>query len=365
MKVYEVIKQLESLAPLALQEEYDNAGLIVGDSSLECSGILISLDATEEVVMEGLKKGCNLIIAHHPIIFRGLRKINGSNYVEKSVITAIKNDICIYAIHTNLDNVLNGVSGRIAQVLGLGEVNILSNKERTLKKLFTFVPIESAEDVRKAVFDAGGGSIGKYSQCSFNMDGTGTFMAKEGADPYIGEIGKPTTTKEMKIEVIFPAYLENDIIEAMLQSHPYEEVAYDVISLSNEHQNLGSGVIGILPEPVGELEFLELLKLRFNIPFIRHSELLGRQIKKVALCGGAGSFLIPNALAAKADIYLTADLKYHEFFDADGKIVIADIGHFESEQYTVDLLKEYLEQKFPTFAVLKSGTRTNPVNYHF
>jgi dinuclear metal center YbgI/SA1388 family protein len=363
MKILDIIQHLESIAPPAFQESYDNAGLLTGMPAWECTGLLVTLDATEEVIMEAKEKNCNMVVAHHPIIFKGLKKINGKNYVERAVIAAIKNDIAIYAIHTNLDNVLQGVSGKMAELLGLQNAGILHYRENTLKKLFTFVPIESAEDVRKAIFDAGGGNIGKYSQCSFNMDGTGTFMAKEGADPYIGEVGKPTSTKEMKIEVVFPHYLEAKLVQAMLNAHPYEEVAYDVVALSNFYQYSGSGVVGELAEPMDETAFLTRLKQVFGLQVVRHTPLLNRPVKRVAVCGGAGSFLIPNALGAKADFYVTSDIKYHEFFDADGRMVIADIGHFESEQFTTDLLLDVLVQKFPTFAVLKSGTKTNPVNY--
>jgi dinuclear metal center YbgI/SA1388 family protein len=363
MKINEIIFYLESIAPAVLQESYDNAGLLTGDSSWECTGAITTLDATEEVILEAKRNNCNLVIAHHPIIFRGLKKINGKNYVERAVITAIKNDIAVYAIHTNLDNVLQGVSGKMADMLGLQNVHILSYKENTLKKLFTFVPIESAEVVRKALFDAGAGHIGKYAECSFNVDGWGTFKGDEGTDPYIGEPGKPTTTKEMKIEVIFPAYLESQAVQALLDAHPYEEVAYDVVALTNTHQYTGSGVVGELPQAMDEKAFLGRLKEVFQLPVLRHTPLTGRQVKKVALCGGAGSFLITNALRAGADVYVTADVKYHEFFDADGRMVIADIGHFESERFTIDLLYDILLQKFPTFAVLKSGIQTNPVNY--
>lgn len=363
MKILEIIQYLESIAPPALQESYDNAGLLTGMKGWECMGALVTLDATEQVIMEAKEKNCNLVIAHHPIIFRGLKKINGKNYVERAVIAAIKNDIAIYAIHTNLDNVLQGVSGKMAELLGLQNTSILCYKENVLKKLFTFVPIESAEEVRKAIFEAGGGNIGKYSQCSFNMDGTGTFMAKEGADPYIGEVGKHTSTREMKIEVVFPHYLEAAVVNAMLAAHPYEEVAYDVVALSNFYQYAGSGVVGELAETLDERAFLSRLKEVFGLAVVRHTPLLGKQVKRVALCGGAGSFLIPNALGAKADVYVTGDVKYHEFFDADGRMVIADIGHFESEQFTIDLLHDLLVQKFLNFAVLKSGIQTNPVNY--
>jgi dinuclear metal center YbgI/SA1388 family protein len=363
MKINEVISFLELQADPALQEQYDNTGLITGDAGWECSGIICTLDATEEVVKEATTKKCNLIVAHHPIIFGGLKKINGKNYIEKAIITAIKNDIAIYAIHTNLDNVLNGVSGKMAERLGLKNISILDQKENTLKKLFTFAPIDKAEQVRNALFAAGGGYIGNYSEVSFNAEGTGTFIAGDGANPYIGEPGKLHREKEIKIEVIFPAFLENKIVAAMLAAHPYEEVAYDVIALTNTHPQTGSGVIGELPEAVEEKQFLAQVKDLFNVPVVRHTALLDKPIKKVALCGGAGSFLIFKALAARADVYVTADIKYHEFFDANSRMLIADIGHYESEQFTINLLQEILEQKFPTFAVLKTEVKTNPVNY--
>jgi dinuclear metal center YbgI/SA1388 family protein len=363
MLIADVIAFLESLAHPSLQEHYDNAGLITGDSSWECSGIICSLDATEEVVTEAITKKCNLIVAHHPIIFSGLKKINGKNYVERTIIAAIKNDIAIYAIHTNLDNMLNGVSGRMAKLLGLQNATVLLPKESTLKKLFTFVPVDKAEDVRNAIFTAGGGHIGNYSECSFNSEGTGTFKAGPGTDPYIGNINERHNEKELKIEVIFPAFLENKIVAAMKAAHPYEEVAYDIIALSNLYQNIGAGIIGDLPASMEQKAFLEKLRSAFNLRVIRHTALINRPIKKIALCGGAGSFLISKALAAGADAYITADIKYHEFFDANRRMLVADIGHYESEQFTIDLLAEHLEQKFPTFAVLKTEVKTNPVSY--
>jgi dinuclear metal center YbgI/SA1388 family protein len=363
MLISEIISLLESLAHPSLQESYDNAGLITGDPSWNCSGIVCSLDATEEVIREAISKKCNLVVAHHPIIFSGLKKINGKNYVEKTVITAIKNDIAIYAIHTNLDNVLNGVNGKMASIIGLQNTAVLSPKNSTLKKLFTFVPINEAERVRQAIFKAGGGYIGNYSECSFTVEGMGTFKAGEGTDPYVGKIGEHHQEKEGKFEVIFPAHLEGPIIKALTAAHPYEEVAYDVVSLDNRHPSTGSGLVGEFPKPMDEKEFLAHLKSVFGLKALRHSPFTGKMIKRVALCGGAGSFLVSKALGVRADAYITADMKYHEFFDANGQLLIADIGHYESEQFTIDLLAEYLEQKFHTFAVLKTGVLTNPVNY--
>ncbi len=363
MKIGEIISFLESQANPSLQEDYDNAGLITGDSSWECTGIVCSLDATEEVIQEAISKKCNLVVAHHPIIFKGLKKINGKNYVEKTVILALKKDVAIYAIHTNLDNVIDGVNGRMARVLGLTDLSILLQKETTLKKLYTFVPADHAEKVRKAIFAAGAGNIGNYSECSFNAEGDGTFKAGAGASPYVGEIGSRHAEKEVRIEVVFPSFLQNRLISEMKSAHPYEEVAYDVIELSNSHPNTGSGIVGSLPEALDEQSFLALLKRIFNVSVVRHTPFLNRKIKKVALCGGAGSFLISKALAAGVDAYVTADVKYHEFFDADNRLLLADIGHYESEQFTINLLHEILEQKFPNFAVLKTGVDTNPVKY--
>ena len=363
MKIAEIATYLEAIAPLSLQESYDNAGLITGDANWECTGIITSLDATEEVVMEAIQKKCNLIVAHHPIIFGGLKKINGKNYVEKAVITAIKNDIAIYAIHTNLDNVLKGVNGKMAEQLGLINCQILQPKNNTLKKLFTFVPIDLAEMVRNAIFAAGAGQISNYSECSFNATGTGTFKPGEGTDPFVGKIGERHAENEMKIEVIFPGWLQGNILAAMIAAHPYEEVAYDIIALDNQQPMVGSGLLGELPKPMAESEFLGQVKKQFNLSVIKHTPLAGKMVKKVALCGGAGSFLIGAAIAARADFYISSDIKYHEFFDANNRLVIADIGHYESEQFTIGLLFDILSEKFPNFAVLKTGVKTNPVHY--
>ena len=363
MKIRDVIATLESLAPLSLQEGYDNAGLITGDENANCTGILISLDATEPVVDEAVKRGCNLVVSHHPIVFSGLKKITGKNYVQKTVIKAIRNDIALYAIHTNLDNILNGVNGRIAGLLDLKNISVLAMKENQLRKLYTFVPAANAGKVRQAIFDAGGGHIGNYEECSFNAEGIGTFKGGANTDPYAGKPGELHHENEIKVEVIFPAWLEARIIKSLLTTHPYEEVAYDVVKLDNKFSSIGSGIIGELAQPMDESGFLKTLKEKFNLRVIKHTQLKNEQVRKVAICGGAGSFLISSALAAGADFYITSDVKYHEFFDANDKMVIADIGHYESEQFTINLLQEFLEQKFPTFAVLKTEVNTNPVRY--
>ncbi|MFT3825482.1 MAG: Nif3-like dinuclear metal center hexameric protein [Chitinophagaceae bacterium] len=363
MKIADIIARLEAIATPSLQESYDNAGLLTGDAAWPCTGIICSLDATNEVIQEAIDKGCNLVVAHHPIIFGGLKKINGKNYVEQAVINAIKHDIAIYAIHTNLDNVIAGVNAFMADRLGLVNRSILLPKNATLRKLFTFVPVAQAEDVRAAIFNAGAGHIGHYSECSFGVEGAGTFKGDETTNPFAGQPGTRHYEKELKIEAVFPAHLQNAVVKDMIKAHPYEEVAYDVVELANPQPGVGSGLVGELPEPMDETAFLGVIKQQFGLSCIRHTPLLNRPVKRVALCGGAGSFLISRALGAGADFFITGDMKYHEFFDANGRLVIADIGHFESEQFTIDLLAAVLREKFTTFAVLKTEVNTNPVRY--
>lgn len=363
MKIKEILAVVEAFAAPELQEEYDNAGLITGNAMWECTGALCTLDITLEVVKEAIEKKCNLILAHHPIIFKGLKKINGKNYVEQVIIEAIKNDIAIYAAHTNLDNVVLGVNGKIAGKLELKDIRILNPKPGVLRRLITFAPIDKAEEVRAAIFNAGAGRIGKYSECSFNSEGMGTFKAQEGADPYVGEIGKRHQEKETKIEIVYPAYLESQIVKALLDHHPYEEVAYDIFAMENIHYGIGSGIIGELDGEMDETSFLRKLKEIFGTGVIKHTPIRNRPVKKVAVCGGSGSFLVSKALQQGADFFVTADMKYHDFFDAEGKLVVADIGHYESEQFTTSLLHGLLVEKFPTFAVLKTEVNTNPVRY--
>jgi dinuclear metal center YbgI/SA1388 family protein len=364
MQIKDLIAAIEVFAAPELQEQYDNAGLITGNSSWECSGVLCCLDVTVEVVKEAEEKNCNLIVAHHPIIFSGLKRITGKTYVEQVIIEAIKKDIAIYAAHTNLDNVLLGVNGKIAELLGLKNIAILQPKQRVLRRLITFAPVDKAEEVRQAVFAAGAGHIGKYSECSFNSDGMGTFKAEPGADPYVGEIGKRQYEKETKIEIVYPAYLELQVVRALIDNHPYEEVAYDIFTMENVHYGIGSGMIGVLEQPISEPELLKKLKDIFHCQVIKHTVLRQKPVRKIAVCGGAGSFLTKKALQEGADFYITSDVKYHEFFDAEGKMVLADIGHYESEQFTIDLLHNLLAQKFPTFALLKTTVNTNPVRYY-
>lgn len=364
MKVAEIIGAIEQYAPPIYQESYDNCGLQIGDSAAEATGALICLDITEAILDEALERNCNLIIAHHPLLFTGLKRITGRNYVERVVIKAIKNNLNLFAAHTSLDNMHNGVNAKIAEKLGLVQTSILAPKPSTLSKLYTYVPVSHAHTVRDALFAAGAGHIGNYSECSFNTPGTGTFKGNEATQPFIGTAGgERETAEEYKIEVLVPKHAERTIINALKAAHPYEEVAYELIPISNTNQNIGAGMVGNLLTPLPPLDFLALVKRIMNTGCIRHTALGNKAIERVALCGGAGSFLLPDAIKAKADIFITADYKYHQFFDAENQIIIADIGHYESEQFTSEIFESIIKKKYPNFAVLLSNLSTNPVKY--
>ncbi|TCC93751.1 Nif3-like dinuclear metal center hexameric protein [Pedobacter frigiditerrae] len=363
MKLAEITNFLEKIAPLNYQEDYDNAGLIVGNANDEVHAALVALDCTEQIVDEAITKNCNLIITHHPIVFKGLKKFNGKTYVERVVLKAIKNNIALYAIHTNLDHVAHGVSGEICKRLGIQNAKILAPKNNLLKKLVTFCPIAQADGVRNALFVAGAGDIGNYSECSFNTEGTGTFKGGQGANPFVGEVGEQHLEAEIRIETIFKVQDERKVLLALLENHPYEEVAYDIYALTNKLDNVGAGMIGWLPQEMDNVDFLNLVKQNMKVKVIRHTALLPKRVKKVAVCGGSGSFLLKDAIAAGADAFITADFKYHEFFDAEQKLVICDIGHYESEQFTSNLLIDNIQEKFPNFAIRLTEHNTNPINY--
>jgi len=363
MTIQDVTNYLESIAPLQYQESYDNAGLIVGNYKNDVSGVLVCLDSTEKIVDEAIERKCNLIVAHHPIVFSGLKKITGKNYVERTVIKAIKNDIAIYAIHTNLDNMLNGVNEIIGRKLGLINTQILSLSSNNLRKLITYVPLDYVEKVRESLFDSGAGKIGNYDECSFCSMGEGTFRAGDDTNAFIGEKGKRNLETEQKLEVIYSIDKQRAILSSLSNSHPYEVPAYDVLELQNSNSGIGAGLIGELENGIDEISFLKSLKITMKTDCVRYTDLQRRQIKKVALCGGSGSFLLKDAIHQKADVFITGDFKYHEFFDAENRIVIADVGHFESEQYTIELLVDKLKEKFTTFAVCFTEVNTNPVNY--
>jgi dinuclear metal center YbgI/SA1388 family protein len=363
LTIKDVTLYLESIAPRTYQESYDNAGLITGSGADEVSGILVTLDCTEAVVQEAVDRKCNLIVAHHPIVFKGLKKLTGANYVERTVIKAIRNNIAIYAIHTNLDNVHTGVNRKICEKIGLKNLRVLVPKKDTLMKLVTFIPGGQAEEVLNALYSAGAGQIGNYSNCSFSLEGTGTFKPGENANPHIGAPLKQEYVKETRVEVLFPAHGEGKVMEALRKAHPYEEVAYYLTPLSNENQEVGSGMVGELEMPLEPIEFLKRLKTSMELSVVRHTRLLNKPVQKIAVCGGSGSFLLPQAIQSGAQFYVSADFKYHEFFDAEDRITIADIGHYESEVFTKDLLQEVLTKKFPTFAINFSSTVTNPISY--
>lgn len=361
--ISDITDYLETLAPLSYQESYDNAGLLTGSLTQEITGILITLDCTEAVVEEAIERGCNLIVAHHPIIFRGLKRLTGRNYVERTVIKAIKNDVGIYAIHTNLDSVHNGVNSKICEKLGLTNTRVLSPRAQVLTKLVTFIPKEHTGTVLTALYAAGAGQIGNYENCSFSVEGQGTFKPNERARPAIGEKLVQEVVAETRIEVIFPSHLQGRIMAALRNAHPYEEVAYYLTTLANTNQEVGFGMMGELPAPEEPSEFLRRLKRSMDLKVIRHTRLIDQPISKVAVCGGSGSFLLPDARKAGAHAYVSADFKYHEFFDAENAMIIADIGHYESEVFTGELLQEVLRKKFPTFAIYFSRTVTNPISY--
>ena len=364
MKIKDIIRVLEDIAPPQLQESYDNAGLITGDNNWEVSNAMISLDATEAIVDEAIAKNANLIIAHHPIVFGGLKKITGRNYVERTIIKAIKNDIAIYAIHTNLDNIYRGVNRKLGEKLGLVNLQILSPKTGVLKKLVTFCPNKQANSVREAIFSAGAGQIADYDFCSFNVEGVGTFRADDTSQPYVGKPGSLHQEPEVRIETVFPSYMQHKVIAALLQAHPYEEVAYDVYSLDNKHERIGAGMIGDLQEELVPEAFLKHLKQSMNLQSIRYTQTYRKSIKRVAICGGSGSFLLGDALQQQADAFVTADFKYHQFFDAEEHLMIADIGHYESEFYTIELISELIQEKLPNFVPIFPSTDTNPVKYY-
>jgi dinuclear metal center YbgI/SA1388 family protein len=363
MKISDVILHLENQFPLQQQADFDNCGLLVGDKNNELKGVLISLDCTEEVLEEAIDIGANLIISHHPIIFKGLKKITGSSSVEKIIIKAIQSNIALYAIHTNLDHSMKGVNFEIAQRLGVESPQILQPISGVLSKLSVYVPESHADNVKNTLFNSGAGAIGNYSECSYSVEGVGTYKPEEGSNPFKGEIATREIDKEIKIEVLVSNHLLSSVVSAMLEVHPYEEVAYDILGLDNENQYVGSGMIGDLTEPMDELTFLAKLKKVFQCGAIRHTQLNGKLIQKVAFCGGSGSFLLRDSIVQKADIFITGDFKYHEFFDAENKIVIADIGHYESEQFTTELIYRNLTEKFVNFAIHKTTINTNPINY--
>ena len=363
MKIKNILTILEEMAPLAYAEDFDNVGLLVGNKEAKATGILVCHDALDSVIDEAIANNCNLVVCFHPIIFSGLKKITGKNYIERSVIKAIKNDIAIYAVHTALDNHKNGVNKIFCNALGLINTKILIPKQNFIQKLVTYTTPENADKVRNSLFESGAGTIGNYDNCSFNSDGFSTYKGNENSNPVVGTKGEFTQTKEVKIEVIFEKHLQSKILKALFNNHIYEEVAYEIYDIQNSHQNIGLGMIGELETALTERDFLQMVSDKMECGGIRHSNYLGKNIKKVAVLGGSGSYAIQNAINQGADAFLTADLKYHQFYESENQILIADIGHFESERYTKNYIVDFLKEKISNFAIVLSQENTNPVKY--
>jgi len=363
MKLKQIIAVLEEMAPLAYAEDFDNVGLLIGNPDMETTGVLVCHDALENVIDEAIAKNCNLVVCFHPIIFSGMKKITGKNYVERSVIKAIKNDIAIYAAHTALDNHQDGVNKIFCDALGLKNTKILVQKQNFIRKLVTYTVADNAEKIRFAMFEAGAGTIGNYDNCSFNSNGFSTYKGNENSNPSVGNKGELTQTDEIKIEVTFEKHLESKILKALFQNHVYEEVAYEIYDLQNSHQNIGLGMTGEFENEMTEKDFLLFVKDKMQCEAIRHSAFTGKTIKKVGVLGGSGSFAIKNAISAQADAFLTADLKYHNFYEAENQLLLADIGHFESERYTKNYIVDFLRKKILNFAIILSEENTNPVKY--
>ena len=363
-KVQEIIDAIEQIAPRCYQESYDNSGLLVGDRNQFIHKALLTLDCTEALVDEAIEQKCQLIIAHHPILFSGIKSLTGKNYIERVLIKAIKNDIAIYACHTNLDNMLDGVNNKIAEKLGLVECKILKPIEQSLYQLYVYVPIDFAEKVKEALFQAGAGLQGNYAECSFSFQGEGSYKPLENANPFLGTINKRHAESEVKLEVLVKQDALYNVQKAMKAAHPYEEIAFGILELQNKDNTIGAGLIGSLKESISEQDFFDKLKTTFNLSSIRHTKWLDKPIQKVALCGGSGSFLLKDALQQDADIFITSDYKYHQFFDAENRLIIADIGHYESEQFTPEIFYDILSKKFPKFALHLSSVNTNPVYYY-
>jgi dinuclear metal center YbgI/SA1388 family protein len=363
MKLKDLTTYLDSEVPLSFQESYDNSGLQIGKPDTEITSALITLDVTEEVIDEAIKSNCNLVVSHHPLIFGGLKKISDTTQTGRIIYKCITHDIAVYSAHTNLDIFENGVSRKMAEKLDLKDIKVLSPLEHKLLKLVTYVPESHLDKVRAALFEAGAGVIGNYDQCGFVTDGTGSFRGNESANPFAGKKGEMHFENESRFETILFSHIKEKVIRALLAAHPYEEVAYDLYELKNKFYGAGLGCTGEFSEAIGEKELLKLISSVFDVKGVRFSKLTGKKIKKVAVCGGSGVSLLPVAIASGADVFITADIKYHNFFDADNKILLVDAGHFETEKYSSEILKDLIKKKFPKFAVRFSETNTNPINY--
>jgi dinuclear metal center YbgI/SA1388 family protein len=363
MKLKEISSFLDQEIPLSFQESYDNSGLQLGDPDQQVNSALLTLDVTESVLQEAIQTHTPLIISHHPLIFRDLKKIAGKSSTERIISRCIKNDIAVYSAHTNLDISHHGVSRKIAEELGLEQIRVLVPLENRLVKLVTFVPESHIDKVRDAIFDAGAGSVGNYDRCGFVVPGTGSFRGDENTDPFVGEKGKVNFEKEIRFETVLFSHMKERVVQAMLDAHPYEEVAYDIYPLQNRNIDSGLGCTGTFKEGMNETSFLRLVSDVLGASGLRYSALTGKMVKKVAMCGGSGSSLLRDAVSSGADAFITADVKYHSFFEPDGKLLLVDAGHYETEKYAIEILKELIFKKFPKFALRISETNSNPINY--
>lgn len=363
MKIKDILHQIEQLAPIPLQEGFDNSGVQVGDVNQEAKAALVCIDVTEAVLDEAIALGCNLVISHHPLAFKPFKSLTGKNYIERCVMKACKHDIVVYAAHTNLDNAIGGINYYLARMLNLQHVRILDPQQSKLLKLVTFVPDTHAAIVRSALFNAGAGSIGAYDSCSYNTNGEGTFRAGEDSNPFCGLKGEVHTEPEVRIEVVLPLFKQQEVLQALIAVHPYEEPAYDFYALQNLWSQAGSGVVGTLPEEMEEEDFLYMLKDVFHLTSIMHSKLRGKSIRDVALCSGAGAFLVSKAIGYGADVFITGESKYNDYYDVEDRILLATVGHYESEIYTKNIFFDIISEKYSNFAVYMSGFDVNPVNY--
>lgn len=363
MKLKELCSYLDAVVPLSFQEDYDNSGLQIGQIDKDISSALVTLDVTEQVMDEAIRKGCGVIVSHHPLIFTGIKMLTGKSQTDSVIYKAIKNDVAVYSAHTNLDMISNGVSKRMAQKIGLVNVRVLKSLKDRLLKLVTFVPEDHLEKVREAVFNAGAGVIGNYDRCGFIVQGTGSYRGGEGTNPFAGETGRMHFEKEVRFETILFSHLKDKVLEALLETHPYEEVAYDIYSLGNENIDAGLGCTGDLHEPLNGIDFLKMVSARLGAYGIRYSNLPDKPLKKIAVCGGSGSSLLESAIRSGADAFLTGDIKYHTFGEAAKRILLVDCGHYETEKFSTEIIYELIVKKFPKFAVRFSETNTNPINY--
>jgi dinuclear metal center YbgI/SA1388 family protein len=366
MKCDNIIKIIEDWAPKSIAWEKDNVGLQVGSLRREVKNILLCLDVNEKVIDEASKKNCNLIISHHPLLFRSLKKIDIERDQKSKILEKlIKKDITLYSAHTNLDFTKDGVSFQLADKLGLSNQRFLLNKSSNLNKLIVFVPVDNADKVAEAMHSAGAGIIGEYSHCSFRTIGMGTFKGSNKSKPSMGVKGKLNKVSEVKIEVLVNSFDLHKVISSMKKIHPYEEVAFDVYPMVNENFNYGMGVIGDLKKELTAKEFLTYVSKSLRINNFRFNKGSKFRIKKVAVCGGSGSDLLETAIKSKADAFVTADVKYHTFQDAEDEILLIDAGHYETEIHSLNAIKNRIENSLKDkVKVYKFSGTTNPIVFY-